>query len=210
MKKKIRIILVDDHLVVRMGIASILSFEKDLSVVGQADSGSEAIRLTDALAPDVVVMDLMMPDMDGVEATRRIHASHPETRILILTSFGTSSEVRRALDAGATGALVKTSTQDEICEAIRGVSAGNRVLSPEIANALKCLSTDVDLSRQQREVLQLVANGYSNKDIASALGIGTNCVKYHLKLIFANLGASTRAEATSIALGRKLISAIGS
>ena len=208
MKKTIKVILVDDHLVVRMGIASILSFEKDMSVVGQADSGVEAVRLTDALAPDVVVMDLMMPDMDGVEATRRIHAAHPDVKILILTSFGTSADVRRALDAGAAGALVKTSTQDEICDAIRNAAEGRQVLSPEIRNTLSCASADAELSAQQREVLQLVANGYSNKDIARILGIGTNCVKYHLKLIFANLGASTRAEATSIALGRKLISAV--
>jgi len=205
MKKKIRILLVDDHLVVRMGIASILSFEKDFEVVGQADSGTEAIKLANQLDPDVIVMDLMMPDLNGVEATRRIQSEHPETKILILTSFGTSSDVRNALDAGAAGALVKTSSQDEICKAIRDITAGRQVLSSEIANTLKCLTTDAELSRQQREILQLIANGYSNKDIANVLGIGTNCVKYHLKIIFANLGASTRAEATSIALGRKLI-----
>lgn len=206
-KGKIKIILADDHLVVRMGIASILSFEPDFEVVGQADSGTEALSMAQTLNPDIVIMDLMMPDMDGVEATRRIHAVRPNIRILVLTSFGTSVEVNRAIEAGATGALVKTSTQDEICSAIRQVFNGQCVLSPEIKNTLKCTTADAMISGQQKEILRLIANGYSNKDIARILDIGTNCVKYHLKVIFANLGASTRAEATSIALSRRLIQA---
>ena len=204
-KGKIKIILADDHLVVRMGIASILSFEPDFEVVGQADSGAEALSMAQALNPDVVIMDLMMPDMDGVEATRRIHAVRPDIRILVLTSFGTSVEVHRAIEAGATGALVKTSTQEEISSAIRQVFSGQCVLSPEIKNTLKCADDDAKISEQQKEILLLIASGHSNKDIARILDIGTNCVKYHLKVIFANLGASTRAEATSIALSRGLI-----
>lgn len=204
-KDKIRIVLADDHLVVRMGIASILSFEPDFEVVGQADSGVEALSMAQTLSPDVIIMDLMMPDMDGVEATRRIHAVRPDIRILVLTSFGTSVEVHRAIEAGATGALVKTSTQDEICSAIRQVFGGQRVLSPEIKNTLDCTDDDTTISEQQKDILRLIANGCSNKDIARILDIGTNCVKYHLKVIFANLGASTRAEATSIALSRGLI-----
>jgi len=208
-KSKIRIVLADDHLVVRMGIASILSFEPDFEVVGQADSGLEALSMAQTLSPDVVIMDLMMPDMDGVESTRRIHAVRPDIRILVLTSFGTSVEVHRAIEAGANGALVKTSTQDEICSAIRQVFNGQRVLSPEIKNTLRCAADDAKISGQQKEILQLIASGHSNKDIARILDIGTNCVKYHLKVIFANLGASTRAEATSIALGRGLIATAG-
>ena len=204
-KEKIKLMLVDDHLVVRMGIASILSFDPDFEVVGQADSGAEALSMVQTLKPDVVIMDLMMPDMDGVEATRQIHAVRPDVRILVLTSFGTSVEVHHAIEAGATGALVKTSTQDEICSAVRQVFNGQRVLSPEIKNTLKCADDDATISEQQKEILRLVANGYSNKEIASILDIGTNCVKYHLKVIFANLGASTRAEATSIALRRRLL-----
>ena len=205
-KSKIRILLVDDHLVVRMGIASILSFDPDFEVVGQADSGAEALSMAQTLNPDIVIMDLMMPDMDGVEATRRIHAVRSDIRILVLTSFGTSVEVHRAIEAGATGALVKTSTQDEICSAIRQVFNGQCVLSPEIKNTLKCADDDAMISEQQREILRLVANGYSNKEIARILDIGANCVKYHLKVIFANLGASSRTEATSIALSSGLIS----
>lgn len=204
-KGKIKIILADDHLVVRMGIAAILSFEPDFEVVGQADSGAEALSLSQALNPDIVIMDLMMTDMDGVEATRQIHAVRPDIRILVLTSFGTSAEVHRAIEAGATGALVKTSTQDEICSAIRQVFNGQRVLSPEIKNTLESTTDDVLISGLQKEILRLIANGYSNKDIARILDIGTNCVKYHLRVIFANLGASTRAEATSIALSYRLI-----
>ena len=205
-KSKIKILLADDHLVVRMGIASLLSFEPDFEVVGQADSGTAALSMAQTLNPDIVIMDLMMPDMDGVEATRRIHVVRPDIRILVLTSFGTSVEVHRAIEAGATGALVKTSTQDEICSAIRQVFNGQCVLSPEIKNTIKCADDDAMISEQQKEILRLVANGYSNKEIARILDIGTNCVKYHLRVIFANLGASTRAEAASIALGRGLIS----
>jgi len=206
-KGKIKIILADDHLVVRMGIASILSFEPDFEVVGQADSGAEALSMAQALNPDVVIMDLMMPDMDGVEATRRIHAVRPDTRILVLTSFGTSAEVHRAIEAGATGALVKTSTQDEICSAIRQVFNGQRVLSPEIKNTLECATAGTMISGQQKEILRLIANGCSNKDIARILDIGTNCVKYHLKVTFANLGASTRSEAVATAISLGLIQA---
>ena len=204
-KSKIKILLADDHLVVRMGIASILSFEPGFEVVGQADSGAEALSMAQTLNPDIVIMDLMMPDMDGVEATRRIHAVRPDIGILVLTSFGTSVEVHRAIEAGAIGALVKTSTQEDICTAIRQVFNGQGVLSPEIKNTLKCADDDAKISEQQKEILQLIASGHSNKDIARILDIGTNCVKYHLRVIFANLGASTRAEATSIALSRRLI-----
>ena len=159
-KSKIKILLADDHLVVRMGIASLLSFEPDFEVVGQADSGTAALSMAQTLNPDIVIMDLMMPDMDGVEATRRIHVVRPDIRILVLTSFGTSVEVHRAIEAGATGALVKTSTQDEICSAIRQVFNGQCVLSPEIKNTIKCADDDAMISEQQKEILRLVANGY--------------------------------------------------
>lgn len=204
-KEKIKIMLVDDHLVVRMGIASILSFEPDFEIIGQADSGAEALSMLQILNPDVVIMDLMMPDMDGVTATRQILSAHPNIRILVLTSFGTSIEVHGAIEAGATGVLVKTSTQEEICSAIRLVFNGQNVLSPEIKNTLKCSTVDTMISERQKEILRLIANGYSNKEIARILDIGTNCVKYHLRVIFANLGASTRAEAISIAHERRMI-----
>lgn len=197
--------LVDDHLVVRMGIASILSFEPDFKIIGQADSGAEALSMLQILNPDVVIMDLMMPDMDGVTATRQILSAHPNIRILVLTSFGTSIEVHGAIEAGATGVLVKTSTQEEICSAIRLVFNGQNVLSPEIKNTLKCSTVDTMISERQKEILRLIANGYSNKEIARILDIGTNCVKYHLRVVFANLGASTRAEAISIAHERRMI-----
>lgn len=204
-KEKIKIMLVDDHLVVRMGIASILSFEPDFEIIGQADSGAEALSMLQILNPDVVIMDLMMPDMDGVTATRQILSAHPNIRILVLTSFGTSLEVHGAIEAGATGVLVKTSTQEEICSAIRLVFNGQNVLSPEIKNTLKCSTVDTMISERQKEILRLIANGYSNKEIARILDIGTNCVKYHLRVVFANLDASTRAEAISIAHERRMI-----
>ena len=133
---KTRILLADDHLVVRMGIASIISFEPDLEVVAEADTGEEAIALARAHKPDVVVMDLMMPKLSGADATVAILQENPAVRVLILTTFGTSEDMRRALAAGAAGGLVKSSSQAEIIAAIRAVAAGQRVLSPEIEHAL--------------------------------------------------------------------------
>ena len=132
---KTRILLADDHLVVRMGIASIISFEPDLEVVAEADTGEEAVALARAHKPDVVVMDLMMPKLSGADATVAILQENPAVRVLILTTFGTSEDMRRALDAGAAGGLVKSSSQAEIIAAIRAVAAGQRVLSPEIEHA---------------------------------------------------------------------------
>ena len=134
--RRTRILLVDDHLVVRMGIASIISLKPDMVLVGEAATGVEAVSLSQTLNPDVVMMDIMMPKLGGADATARIKRQSPETRILVMTSFPGSNDVRKALDAGAEGAIVKTSTQQEIIAAIRKVAAGESVLSPEVANSL--------------------------------------------------------------------------
>ena len=203
---KTRILLADDHLVVRMGIASIIAFEPDLEVVEEADTGEEAVALARAHKPDVVVMDLMMPKLSGADATVAILQENPAVRVLILTTFGTSDDMRRAFDAGAAGGLVKSSSQAEIIAAIRAVAAGRRVLSPEIEHSLGTAADPPPLSIRQLEVLNLAAKGFTNREIGDILGIGVNGVKAHLKLIYTRLGVASRTEATSIAINMRLIS----
>ena len=202
---RIRILLADDHLVVRMGIASLISYESDMAVVGEAETGLEAVALARELKPDIVIMDLMMPKLNGAEAAERIRKSDPDVRILVLTSFGTSPDIRRALNAGATGVLLKSSSQEDILSAIRSVMSGTRIVSPEIASTLSLTDDRPELSARQIEVLNLAAKGFSNADIARILGISVNSVKDHLKLIYSRLGVATRTEATALALNRNLI-----
>ena len=206
--RRTRILLVDDHLVVRMGIASIISLKPDMVLVGEAATGVEAVSLSQTLNPDVVMMDIMMPKLGGADATARIKRQSPETRILVMTSFPGSNDVRKALDAGAEGAIVKTSTQQEIIAAIRKVAAGESVLSPEVANSLHAqppLQDSPILSARQIEVLQLASKGFTNNEIGHILGISVNVVKGHMKLIFEHLGVASRAEAATRALSLHLI-----
>ena len=206
MGNRIKVLLADDHLVVRMGIAAIISFEKDLVVVGETDNGIDAVRLARELKPDVIVMDLMMPKMSGSDATVEILMENPAAKVLVLTTFGTSQEIRKVLDAGAAGALVKTSSQSEIIDAIRSVAAGRRVISKEISNSLKAEPDVPKLSCRQIEVMNLVAKGFANNDIARILNISVNSVKNHLKNIYTILDVSSRTEAATIAINLKLIS----
>ena len=205
--KQLRILIVDDHLVVRMGLAALISLEPGLSVVGEAEDGESALELVGKLHPDVVVMDIMMPRMNGVEATARIAASHPGTRILLLTTFSASGEVVQALDAGACGAIVKDSSQKDLVAAIRAVAAGNRVVSPEISRTIAGVSSKPQLSERHRAILDYVARGLSNPEIGKLLGIGPDCVKAHLKIIYSRLGVATRAEAVAMALRENLLNA---
>ena len=206
MGNKIKVLLADDHLVVRMGIAAIISFEKDLVVIGETDNGIDAVRLARELKPDVIVMDIMMPKMSGADATVEILKENPAAKVLALTTFGTSQEIRKMLDAGAAGALVKTSSQTEIIEAIRSVAAGRHVISKEISNSLKVAPDAPKLSSRQIEVMNLVAKGFANNDIARILNISVNSVKDHLKNIYTILDVSSRTEAATIAINLKLIS----
>ena len=199
------VLLADDHLVVRMGISTIISFERDLRVVAEADTGAEAVQFAREHRPDVIVMDLMMPKTNGADATVEILRENPDAKVLILTTFGTSADLRRAVDAGAAGAIVKTSTQEEIIDAIRRVAAGERVFSPEIERTLAQTTDATLLSPRQLEVIKLAAKGFTNREIGELLHLGVNGVKDRLKTAFARLGASNRAEAVNIASGAGLI-----
>lgn len=203
---KIRVLLADDHMVVRMGIASVLTFAGGMEVVGEAETGLAAVKLAHELKPDVVLMDLKMPGLGGAEATAQIHAQDPEVKVLILTSFAASVDIKRAMDAGASGALEKNSSRTEIIDAIRGVAGGQQVMSEEIRNTIRSISTIPELSQRKVEILNLVAKGLSNREIAEIVGVTSETVKDHVAKILKAIGASTRAEAVSMAINLGLIS----
>ena len=203
--KKIRVMLADDHLVVRMGIAAIISFEEDIEVVGEVGDGLEAVQMAKKLKPDVVLMDLQMPELDGAEATARICRDNPGVKVLILTTFGTSVDMKKAMDGGAAGALVKSSSQDDIIAAIRSVMAGGHTVSKEIQHSLKNLQSRPELSPRQLEILNLIAKGFSNKEIADVAGVSLETVKDHIRKILERMGASSRTEAAALALEMHLI-----
>lgn len=205
--KKIQVLLVDDHSVVRMGLAAIINLERDLHVCGEAENGQEAVAQAKALRPDVIVMDLMMPGMSGAETTQAALAVSPETKILVLTTFGTSVEIATALDAGAVGAVTKNLSNADLADAIRKTAAGERVLSPEIAAALKENEAAAQFSPRQMEIIDSITRGLSNQEIATLLGISRTRVKQHLTEVFEKLGAANRAEVAAIALRKQLLKA---
>ena len=202
---KIRVILADDHLVVRMGLAAILRFEEDVEIVGEAEDGEEAVARCRELKPDVVIMDLRMPKLGGAEAIEAIRKENPSVRALVLTTFEASDDISRALAAGATGALLKNSSPGELAAAIRVVAAGGRVIAPDIERDLREDPPAPDLTERQRDILQSVTRGLTNRDIAKQFDISPSGVKAHLNAIFAKLGASGRSEAVAIALRKHLL-----
>ena len=205
MNRPIKILLADDHQVVRMGLAAIIAAENDMSLVGEASDGAEAVALTRKLAPDVVLMDLLMPQKDGASATAEILAANPDAKILVLTTFGESDEMKRAMEAGATGALIKDTPREELVAAIRKVADGQKVVSPEIAHVLANRPERPQLSSRQLEVLGYVAKGMTSKAISSKMGITADCVNGHLRAIFAHLNATSRTEAVATAMRLGLI-----
>ena len=203
--KPIRILLADDHSLLRLGLTTLMKFHKEFEVVGCAENGREAVSLAEKLEPDVIIMDLMMPVMDGVEATKRIHDANPGIRILLLTSFGTSAEVVRAIEAGASGALMKDTPNDDLLSAIRTIASGESVFSPEIKRQIDSASLVPKFTQRQIDILQSVTQGHTNGEIAKQLGISPDCIKKHLIVIFNKLGAANRAEAIAIALRKHLL-----
>ena len=202
---EISVYLIDDHAVMRHGLASLLGTQRGIRVVGDAGDAPSGIRDVLALEPDVVIMDLMMPEMDGVEATRRLKELRPETKVLILTTFTSADGISHALEAGASGALVKTTELPEFLSAIHTAAAGGRVISPEIEQVLAEDPPVPELTPRQADVLASVTRGFSNEDIARQLGLSIGTVKDYLNATFAKIGASNRAEAVAIALRKHLL-----
>lgn len=199
MKDRISVFVVDDHAVVRGGLRLFLLAFPDMELVGEASSGEEAIRYCTGSHPNVVLMDLMMPGMNGVEATRAIRRVSPQTQVIALTSFSDNQWVQDALEAGAIGYLLKTAQASELAEAIHAAHAGKTTLAPEAANALihqKAASPlHQSLTEREWEIYRLLLNGETNAEIAAELVIGVSTVKYHVSRVLSKLGVNSRAEA---------------
>lgn len=205
MNRKIRVLIADDHAIVRMGLTSLLTSEKDIVVVGQCEDGEAAVREADRLNPDVVIMDLMMPVKDGVVATDEIHRAHPEIRIILLTTFGTSDRIARALEVGASGALLKSAEETLLLDAIRTVAAGDEFIDNDIRQLFADDPPAKDLTERQRTILKGLAAGKGTKEIGVELNIQTDSVREHVLAILAKLGAANRVEAVAIAVRKHLL-----
>lgn len=200
-----RILLVDDHFMVRLGLAGSLAGEPDLTVVGEASSGAEALAAFDALQPDVTLMDGILPDMHGVEVTRLILGKHPSARIIVVSINDTAEDIHRALQAGAWGYIPKSSEKDAIVTAIRSVASGSRFLPPDLSEKLARRDHQALLSSRETEVLHLVARGLANKQIATELAVSEATVKSHVAHILDKLGVPDRTRAVTLALEQGLL-----
>ena len=201
----IRVLIVDDHEIIRTGIVYSLSAFHDLELVGEASSGQEALEFCSETQPDVVLMDMLMPGMDGVQTTQAIKKQHPHVQVLALTSFHDKERVQRAMQVGAAGYLVKGVSASELAEAIRLAHAGQTILSPEATEAFikpdeSRAGLGHDLTEREREVLALLVKGSSNAEIAQRLTITISTTKHHVSAILSKLGAASRAEAVALAL----------
>jgi NarL family two-component system response regulator LiaR len=208
MTRPIKVLLVDDHEMVRIGLSAVLSTEEDLEVVGEAAGGADAIRLAQAYKPDVILMDLVMDGMDGVETTRRIMEMLPDTKVIVLTSYVDDDKLYPVIEAGAFSYLLKTSRAAEIADAIRAAARGQSVLEPQVAAKMmnrlrqpkRQAAVHEELTEREMEVLRLIAQGKSNQEIADELFIGVKTVKFHVTNLLAKLGLEDRTQAAIYAL----------
>jgi two-component system, NarL family, response regulator LiaR len=202
----VRVLIVDDHPVVRQGLYTFLSLDADIEVVGEAANGEQAVTRAGELRPDLVLMDVLMPGMDGISAIRLILKEYPEIHVLVLTSADQDRMVLEAMEAGALGYLLKDAEVHDLRRAIRSTSSGERYISPRLAgrliNELNCRGKGTSLTGREEEILQLLAKGYSNKDIATALQIGLATVKTHVSTILGKLQVSSRTQAALLANGQ--------
>lgn len=209
--EKIKIVIADDHNVVRSGLSAFLQVFDDFELVGEAADGKEAVEVCESLHPDVVLMDLVMPVMDGAQATKEIRERFDDIQVIVLTSFKEDDLIEGALQAGAIGYLLKNVSADELADAIRSAHAGKPALAPEAAQALiKATSRrkqpyDDELTAREKEVLKMMAEGLSNPEIAQKLFVSRSTVKFHVSSILSKLGAASRTEAVSKALQQKII-----
>ena len=203
MSEKITLLLVDDHSIVRIGLKALINYQKDMSVVGEAKNGEEAIRLVRKLQPDVVIMDLMMPKLNGADATKQILCEYPNTKIIILTSYGTSADLARAVANGAVGAQIKDAPPENLLAAIRSAVQGKTAYASELKPLL--MEPPPELTDLQLKMLGSVVRGLSNTEIATEFGLSLISTKRKLAAIFLALGAANRAEAAGIALQKQLL-----
>ena len=206
----IRVMLVDDHTMVRRGLATFLKVVDDLQLVGEAESGAAAIQLCGEILPDVILMDMVMPDMDGATATRAIRQQYPRVQVIVLTSFKEGDLVKNALEAGAIAYLLKDVSADDLVRAIRAAHAGRATLSPEAAQALVETANQppapgLDLTEREREVLALMVEGLNNTQIAGRLTVSPSTIKSHVSNILTKLGVTSRTEAVTLALRNRIV-----
>ena len=202
---KTKVLVADDHKIVRIGLKALISQQKDLVCVGEADDGNDAVRKALELKPDVITMDLMMPGKDGETATAELRERLPSAKVVILTSFSTSDGIQAALDAGASGALMKTTADTTLLTAIRAVAEGKTFISPEVRKLMTNDPPIPRLSDRQKDVLQSLTQGLTNKEIAQRFGLCKGRVEELVNTIFLKLDASNRAEAVAVALRKQLL-----
>jgi DNA-binding NarL/FixJ family response regulator len=202
---RIRVLVADDHPIVRAGLATVVSQQLELELVGEAADGAEAVIIVRERRPDVVLMDLRMPHMDGVAAIRQIKSEFPDVGVLALTTYEGDVDIHRALEAGARGYLTKDMLLTEVVSAIRAVHRGERVIPAQVAARLAEFTPRTDLTEREIEVVRLVARGLSNHEIAGVIGRSDETVKLHLKNIFSKLGVADRTEAVTLAISRGIL-----